>query len=294
MKTKLAVVFATRNEEENIARSLESVKEIADEIIVFDEGSTDRTREIAKRYGAEVFKVKHEPLFHITKQKAINKAKYDWILQLDADERITPELAREILKVIKMNDEEIKNRRFPRKKKRLFKKHQRLIEEREGGLGKKTNEVVAFFAPRVNMFLGKPLMHAGVYPDGVIRLFKRGKAWLPCKSVHELMEIDGEVAWLRGNLEHHDSPTFKRYLWRLNRYTELHAKELKVSKVKKNIFVFIQYTIIKPVFTFLKLFFRHKGFLDGARGFIWSLFSGLHFPIAYFKYLTVKRYNTNQ
>src|SRR3990167_7280112 len=101
-RIKLSVVLATRNEETNIEACLDSVKNIADEIIVFDENSSDKTREIAKKFGAKVFKVAHQPIFHITKQKAINKASEDWILQLDADEVITPELAGEIKKVINM------------------------------------------------------------------------------------------------------------------------------------------------------------------------------------------------
>src|SRR3972149_11918966 len=92
---KLSVVLATRNEESNIGDCLEAVKGLADDIVVVDEGSEDRTREIAESYGARVFKVMHEQLFHKTKQKALDLAQGDWVLQLDADERVTPELARE-------------------------------------------------------------------------------------------------------------------------------------------------------------------------------------------------------
>ena len=136
------------------------------------------------------------------------------------------------------------------------------------------------------MFLGKPLIHAGVYPDPAIRLIKKGKAWLPCKSVHEIMKIDGKISWLYNDMDHYDSPTLKRYLMRLNRYTDRHVDELKENKVSKNIIGFIQYVFIKPTYTFLNLFFRHKGILDGVNGFLWSFFSAIHFPIAYFKYVT--------
>ena len=282
---KLSVVLATRNEEENIARCLESVKDVADEIIIFDEYSTDNTKKIAESLGAKVYLEPHHDIFHITKQKAIDMAKGEWILQLDADEVVTPELAKELTSVIKGQSVVINDM----KKQKLFERHQQLLEQIDGKLGKDTGEIVAYFVPRRNMFLGKPLIHAGVYPDGVIRLFKKGKAYLPCKSVHEQMVIDGKVSWLNGDLLHYDSPSLKRYLMRLNRYTDLHADELKENGVTKSLISFIQYAFIKTSFTFLNLFFRHKGFLDGVNGFLWSFFSALHFPIAYFKYLTDNR-----
>src|SRR3989344_6535724 len=106
-KKKLSVVLATKNEEENIARSLKSVKSIADEIIVFDEYSVDATRQIAKKLGVKVYKYKRKTNFHETKQKAIEKAKGNWILQLDADEAVTHELAKEISEVITMDNKKL-------------------------------------------------------------------------------------------------------------------------------------------------------------------------------------------
>jgi len=276
---KLSVVLATRNEEDSIARCLKSVKDIADEIIVVDEYSTDKTRELVEKLGAKVYLEPHHDIFHITKQKALEKAKGEWILQLDADEVVTDNLAKAIMEVVsgKRNNEDINP---------LFLRHQKLLEDRDGQIGKSDGEVVGYFIPRKNMFLGKPLTHAGVYPDGVIRLVKNGYAWFPCKSVHEQIELNGKVGWLNGDLMHYDSPTMSRYLSRLNRYTDLHANELKEKRLKKNLFNFINYVFCKPFVTFLKLFLRHKGFLDGPNGFLWSFFSALHFPIAYFKYLT--------
>lgn len=275
---KLSVVQSTRNEQENIARNLNSVKDIADEMIVVDEYSTDKTREIAEKLEAKVYLEPHHDIFHITKQKAIDLAQGEWILQMDTDEVVTPELAREIMKVV--------NGSPPTVHSSLFDRHQKLIEERDGKIGNDTGEVVAYFIPRVNMFLGKPLIHGGVYPDPAIRLIKNGKARLPGKSVHEIMEIDGQVGWLENAMLHYDSPTFNRYLSRLNRYTDLFAKEYKDQKLPKNLWNFLLYTIHRPLFTFLSLYFRHKGFLDGVAGFLWSFFSACRFPIAYFKYLT--------
>jgi len=292
---KLSVVLATRNEEENIARCLQSVKKMfsdptshwlrgASEIIVFDEYSTDNTKKIAESFGAKVYLEPHHDIFHITKQKAIDTAKGEWILQLDADEVVTPELASEIRSVLNGSSITVHGSQ----KAKLFLRHQQLIEERDGKLGKDTGDVVAYFVPRINMFLGKPLIHAGVYPDGVIRFFKKGKAWLPCKSVHEQMEIDGKVNWLNGDLLHYDSPTLKRYLMRLNRYTDLQAQELKDSKLNKNVLSFLKFTLLLPTYYFLLRYVRHGGYKDGVNGFLWSFFSAIHFPIAYFKYVTNK------
>ncbi len=284
---KLSVALAVRNEEENLARCLDSVKGIADEIVIFDEYSTDNTVEIARSYGAKVFEEPHHEIFHITKQKAIEKCTGDWILQLDADEVVTPELAREIRDVIEMSDREIKLRKPSNQKKwNLFMRHQKVVEERDGKIGEETGEVVAFFFPRLNMFLGKPLIHAGVYPDAAIRLIKKDKAFLPAKDVHEQMVIKGEVSWLFSDLEHYDSPNLSRYLWRSNRYSSLLADEFEQKKLTKSIIVLFFYSTIKPIYEFLVYFIRHKGFLDGIPGFLWSAFSALRFPIAYFKYYT--------
>lgn len=284
---QLSVVLATRNEEVNIARCLDSVKGLADEIIVVDEQSSDRTREIAQKHGARVFVEPHHDIFHITKEIALRKAKGDWILQLDADEVVTPELSDEIKNVMKMDYAMIKQREKDTSRKwRLFRHHQALIEARDGKIGKETGEIVGFFIPRKNIFLGKPLIHAGVYPDGVIRLVKNGKARFPQKSVHEQIELDGEVSWLENDLLHYDSPTLAKYLMRLNRYTSLKAVELDDKKEPKNAWNFLKFTVLYPISTFIKLYFRHLGFLDGVQGFLWSFFSASHFPIAYFKYIS--------
>jgi glycosyltransferase involved in cell wall biosynthesis len=274
--SKLSVVLAVRNEEENLGRCLESIRAIADEIVVVDEHSVDKTVEIARKYGAKVYLEPHHAIFHITKQKALDYATGDWILQLDADEVVTKKLAEEIVKVVRGDYKPMENK--------LFERHQRLIEKRDGKIGKETGEIVGHFIPRRNMFLGKPLIHAGVYPDAAIRLVKKGKAEFPQKSVHEQMKIEGEASWLSGDLLHYDSPTLKRYFDRANRYTELTKSEFAQRKIPKNIFVFIYYTAVKPIYMFLSLYVRHLGFLDGVRGFLWSFYSALHFPIAYFKY----------
>src|SRR3972149_5877247 len=163
---RLSVVLATRNEEKNIEECLSSVLGIADEIIVVDESSQDKTRQIAQRLGAKVISVKHEAIFHKSKQKALDAALGDWILQLDADERVTPKLAEEVKKVLSMGDGEIDKYQETLKNRRLFLRHQRLLEERDGQIGTKEGEYAGFFIPRLNFFLGKYLRWGGVYPDG--------------------------------------------------------------------------------------------------------------------------------
>lgn len=282
---KLSVVLATYNEEKNLGDCLASVKDLADEIVVVDGSSTDKTREIAKSFGAKVIKTTNPPIFHINKQKALEAAGGAWILQLDADERVTQELSQEIKRITGMSDKEIEEYQTKLPEKRLFLRHQKLIEKRDGLIGTGTGPYAGFFLPRLNYFLGKFLRHGGVYPDGVIRLVRKGKAHFPAKSVHEQIVVEGRVGWLKSPLIHYDSPTFRRYLERNSRYIDLLKDELKQSREGKNIFRGIEYFIVKPVSWFLVTQIRHKGILDGFPGIVFSLFSALRFPRAYWRYL---------
>lgn len=282
---KLSVVLATYNEESNLADCLKSVHEIADEIVIIDGSSSDKTIEIAKKFGAQVIIKDNPPIFHINKQKALEEARNEWVLQLDADERVTKKLGDEILKVINMEDVGVDKYQVSLSNKKLFQKHQKLIKERDGNFIKEGDSYSAFFIPRLNYFLGKYLKYGGVYPDGVIRLVKKEKAHFPCKSVHEQIEIDGKVGWLHNDLLHFADPTFKRYLIRNNRYINLIVDEMKKEKIQKNIIQFINYILIKPIWWFLLTQFRHKGILDGIQGIIFSFFSALRFPRAYWRYL---------
>lgn len=269
----ISVVLATFNEENNIKACLDSVKDWADEIIVVDEESTDKTREIAKKLGAKVFVEKHEPVFHVTKNKAINKAKSDWILQLDADERVTEEMKEEILGILTGTYFGFDSWVSPLRKSLGLSK----------GPNKLTKPASAYWLPRKNFFLNGTLMHAGQYPDPVIRLFQRGKAYLPAKDVHEQMVVTGTIGWLKSDLYHYGTPNFSRYLLREDRYSSLHATELKNQKVKITVFNTLNYLFIKPASTFLFLYIRHHGFLDGFPGFVFSLYSGLHHAFSYMK-----------
>lgn len=251
----ISVAIATYNEEENIKDCLESIRQLADEIVVVDGSSTDNTREIAKRIGAKVIKTTNKPMFHINKNMAIDACQGDWILQLDADERVTPELAKEIKSVVSRYQED---------------------------------KPVAYWLKRKNYFLGKFLKKGGQYPDPVIRFFKKGKARLPAISVHEQMKVKGKVGWLENDLIHWATPNLSRYLLRENRYATLEAADMLKRKVSINPFTIIIYIIIVPVRTFLSLFLRHKGFFDCWQGFVFAFFSGLHPAWAFVKYCQMK------
>lgn len=246
----LSVVLATYNEEENLPACFDSVKGLADEIVIVDGGSTDRTVEIARKYGAKVVITDNPQIFHINKQKAIDLATKDWVLQLDADERVTPTLKEEIKKVI---------------------------------ADKST--VNGYWIPRKNWFLGRFLMKGGQYPDYTLRLYRRGKGRLPQKDVHEQTIVEGKTEFLKTPLLHFADKNFSRYLTRFNRYTDLIATQLKQKKTGDNIFITLKYLLILPSFWFLTTYIRHKGFMDSWQGFVFSFFSSLRFPVSYIKYV---------
>lgn len=249
----LSVVLAIFNEEKNIKDCLESVKEIADEIVIVDGGSTDRTIEIVKKLDAKVIQTSNPPIFHINKNKAIDAATKDWILQLDADERVSLSLAKEIKEIIS-NDSD-KN---------------------------------GYWVPRSNFFLGRFLKKGGQYPDYTLRLYRNGKGHLAAKDVHEQATVDGKVGFLKNDLLHLRDLTFSKYLNGLNRYTDIIALQMKEKKLKKNVFNFVGYFFIKPIWWFLKAYLRHRGYVDGFPGFVFALFSSLRYPISYVKYIIDK------
>ncbi len=284
---KLSVALAVYNEEKNLDACLSSISEIADEIVVVDGTSTDKTVEIAEKYKARVIITSNPPMFHINKMKAIDACRNEWILQLDADERVSKKLSEEIKKLISMSDSEISEYQEKLSRKDLFLRHQKIIEDRDGSVGTKEGSYAAFFIPRANYFLGRYLMHGGVYPDGVIRLIRKGKAYLPCVDVHEQYVVKGRVGWLSNDLLHYDSPNFSKYLLRNNRYTRLMAVDMKKDRSGYSLARALDYIFVKPVWWFFLTFFRHKGFMDSWQGFVFSLFSSLRFPISYIKFLAL-------
>jgi glycosyltransferase involved in cell wall biosynthesis len=254
-KIILSIALAVKNEESNIKSCLSSVRDIADEIIVVDGGSTDRTVEYAKKYGAKVIRTDNPPIFHINKQKALDACHGTWILQLDADEVVTEELKKEIKEIV--------------------------IHELRTTNQEPIND---YSIPRKNYFLGKWLRKGGQYPDYVIRLIKKGKAYFPCKSVHEQIKVSGNVGYLHNPLLHYSYKTISEYWMKADTYTTLTVGELQGKRVKKGLNSWFTYNFTKPVYTFWTIFLRHKGFTDGYRGFLFAFFSALHHPIAWRKY----------
>lgn len=270
-KQTLSVVLATFNEEKNLASCLDSVKDIADEIIIVDGTSTDKTIEIAKKYGAKIKITTNKPNFHINKQMAIDMATKDWILQLDADEHISPELKDEILGIL---DEE----------------NRKLSEKPRATSHELRASYNGYWMPRKNLFLGRFLMKGGQYPDYTLRLYKNGKGRLPQKDVHEQAIVDGKVGYLKSALLHYPYKSFSHYLRKWNLYNNLLADQIKEEQKNKNIFEKLfyafAYLVAKPGHWFLTTYFRHKGFMDSWQGLVFSLFSALRFPVSYIKYLS--------
>jgi len=246
---KISVVLATYNEEKNLKMCLDSVVDFADEIVVVDGSSLDKTREIAKEYKAKVIKTTNKPNFHINKQMAMDEATGELVLQLDADEVVDTELKKFILKIAKYNN---------------------LRDS-------------AWWLPRKNLFLGKWLMKGGQYPDAVIRLYVSGRAKLPQKDVHEQMVVDGEVGWANGHLLHYSNPSFEDYMRKFNTYTSFKAQQWFDEGMKASFLGSFYYMGFLPLWTFLKLYLRHRGYVDGYPGFVFALMSGLHFTVAYLK-----------
>lgn len=261
-KSTISVALATYNEENNIVRFLNSVSDWVDEVIIADGNSQDNTVKLASKFkNAKVIKTTNKPMFHINKNIAIDACKSDWVLQLDTDEIVTPELKQEIISILKKDPSTIK----------------------ENG----------FWIKRKNYFLGTFLKKGGQYPDPTIRLYKNGKGRLPCVDVHEQAKIEGTVGWLKNDLEHYADTSFSKYLLRHNRYTTLLAQEFQSKNIKIGFLSFLNYYFYKPTWWFLKTFFRHKGFYDGFPGFVFSFYSGLRFAIAYTKYWELEKTKRN-
>ena len=245
---KLSLCLAVYNEEKNIHYPLDSAYDFVDEVVIVDGGSTDQTITVAKSYGKKVRIINSDNpvMFHKNKQKAIEAATGEWILQLDADEKLTKELREEI-------------------KKTLSSRHPSLV---------------AFWLPRKNFFLTRFLMKGGQYPDHTIRLYRNGYAKFPCKDVHENVEIKGNIGYLKNPILHYADPNFSRYLMRWDRYTTAEVERMS-KDTKLN---FFNYFFWKPKMTFFMMYFRHKGFMDGFPGFVFALFSSIRFWVIYIKW----------
>ncbi|PIY70840.1 hypothetical protein COY88_03510 [Candidatus Roizmanbacteria bacterium CG_4_10_14_0_8_um_filter_35_28] len=302
---KLSLCLAVFNEEKNIHYPLDSTYDLVDEVVIVDAGSTDRTVEIAKSYGKKVRVIASDnpPMFHKNKQKAIEAAKGDWILQLDADEELSEELREEIKSIINpksevRNPKQILNSNGKNSKRLGNLKFENSDLFRDSNFDIR-NLPAAYWLPRKNWFLTRFLMKGGQYPDYTIRLYRNGYARFPCKDVHEnvkILDIENslkiencklKIGFLKNPILHYADPDFSRYLMRWDRYTtlEVQSSKFKVQNEGKNQFLmFLEYFFWKPLTTFFSMYFRHKGFMDGFPGFVFALFSSIRFWVIYIKW----------
>ncbi len=227
---QLSVVIITFNEEDNIRACLESVK-WADEIVVVDSNSIDKTIEICREYTDKVY-VEEWRGYGRQKNLAIERASHPWILNIDADERVTTELKIEMA----------------------------------GVLGKDRGEIDGYYMPRKNFFLGRWIRYCGWYPDYNLRLFRNGKGFFNEREVHESLKIEGKTAYLMHPIEHYTYRSISEYLQRMDRYSGLAAQEMFRAGRRAG---FLD-LLIRPELTFLKMYLLKMGFLEGYRGLILS------------------------
>lgn len=224
----LSVVVATSNSAKYLGRCLTSVKNIADEIIVFDLSSTDDTLEIAKNFGAKIIIHPHVDYGDKIRDQSIRHAKSKWVLLLDHDEAITKELSGQIHNLVKRED------------------------------------VSAFNIPRKNIFFGHWIAHTNFWPDRHIRLFQKVKVNWP-QQIHTYAKVDGEVVDLPADpklaILHYGYDDLTQFYDRQNRYSTVEAEELKQTRKFS-----VKDLIWPPLRVWLARYIKHLGFLDGYSG----------------------------
>ncbi|MGA3105706.1 MAG: glycosyltransferase family 2 protein [Terriglobales bacterium] len=277
----LSVVIITHNEEANIGRTLASVQPlVADgqgEIIVVDSGSTDRTLEIAKSYGAKVF-VEEWKGFAPQKNSAIDKAEGDWILSLDADEEVSSELRSEIAELLSLQPGQLLHKLSVRGAWDAW------IEANPDFTvtyeDERTGVLAGAAIPRKNFFMGRWIRRGGFYPDRKLRLFKRGSAAFENRQVHEDAHTAGFTVALRDALIHHSYPTLADYIDHMNRYSSLGA-EMAVAKSPRGFSLFN--IVVRPWATFTYNYIFRLGFLDGREGLLLHLYHAVYVSWKYAK-----------
>jgi glycosyltransferase involved in cell wall biosynthesis len=247
MRKTLSVAIITHNEEANLERSLGSVA-WADEIVVVDSGSTDRTADIARSFRVHFFREEWKG-FAGQKNSALEKCHCDWILSLDADEALNDELAKEIWKLL------------------------------EG-----SPPLDGYALPRRNLFLNKWMRHGGFYPDPKLRLFRRGAAEFEARPVHETVHFVGQAGRLKGTLVHYAYPTLVDYIAHMDRYSSLGAETaITQGKAGKALPGFLVNVVLNPVATFVYNYFFRLGFLDGREGLLLHLYHSVYVSWKYAK-----------
>ncbi len=230
----LSVAIITLNEEANISRTLRAVMGVADEVVLVDSGSTDKTLAIAREFG-HIVHVYSEPWKGFARQKnsAIEKCTGEWVLSLDADEELTPKLAAEIFSAVRADAAD------------------------------------GYWIKRLNHFLGRAMRRGGQYPDPKLRLFRRGKGRCQERAVHETFEVDGRTATLQHPMLHHSYPTLTDYIQHMNSYSSLGAEVLLANgKTSGNIVAFWFNVMVRPRLQFVYNYIFRGGFLDGREGFL--------------------------
>ena len=239
----LSVIVIAKDEEASIARTLESVA-FADEVVVVDSGSTDRTVAIARELGAKVTMTADWPGFGPQKNRALDLATGDWVLSLDADEWLTAESAEEIRRVVSANDA----------------------------------EVVAYRMPRRSSFCGRFLRHSGWWPDYVLRLFRRGRARFSDDMVHERVIADGKIETLSLPIMHETFVDLEDLVDKMNRYSTHGARQLQREGKSSSLVE----AIARALWEFFRTYVLRAGFLDGREGFMlaWATAEGTYYRYA--------------
>ena len=271
---KLSVVLISFNEEANIGRTLESVQSLVGdgkgEIVVVDSGSTDRTLEIARSYGAKVF-VEEWKGYAAQKNSAIDKASGEYVLSLDADEEISRELSEEIARTVESAP-------------RTYKFAQKMTD----GHGEPI-VINGFWIPRKNYFLNRWIKHGGFWPDRKLRLFRSGTGSFRDAAVHETLAVEEykgnrglsvPARSLSGALIHHSYPNLSDYIEHMNRYSSLGA-EMVVAKGYQGFSVIN--VVLRPLAALLYNYFFRLGFLDGREGLLLHLYHAVYVSWKYAK-----------
>ena len=227
----LSVTIITKNEEKNIARTIGAVHGWANEVIVVDSGSTDGTIEIAKALGAEV--IHHDWLgYGQQKNFAHKKTKNEWVLNLDADEVLTPELKEEIELAIQ-----------------------------------KKSAMNGYYISRKSYYLGRWIRFDGWYQSRVVRLSRKQSSQWSEPSVHEQLLVNGDLGILKNPLDHYTFTSIENHVSTNIKY----AKQGAVQLIAANRFIGVLPLVLKPFWKFIMTYFIQLGFLDGVRGFIISI-----------------------
>ena len=287
---KISVAFITLNEEANLARTLESVMPLVrdgqGEVIVVDSGSTDRTVEIARSLGAQVF-IEPWKGFAAQKNSAMEKGSGEWVLQLDADEALEPELAEEIKRIVEFPADMDRSARKDRELEFAYafrnRKSLREIRAFQKNLDSPRIHffmISGFYIPRKNFFLGRWIKYGGFYPDPKLRLIRRGAGKFEEYGAHPTIKVNGPTGQLKHALIHNAYPTLRGYIDHMNSYSSSGA-EVVVAKGRRS-FSLID-IVIRPKLTFIYNYFFRLGFLDGREGLLLHAYHAVYVSWKYAK-----------